>query len=133
MRAGTLSQCVSLTPAGASCPVWCAAFAVRELQQSERKGENNTYDSHVVEAEGGTVHADTEEGEVEAKVELGAGATLEDGARVRLVRLLQLGHVVPAGHNMKKVSVSVTMLAEENRCRSESGFFEVTAKTGQAS
>ena len=59
----------------------------------EKRG--GTYDSHVVEADGGAVHADAEEGHEDTHVEPRAGETLEDGAGVGLESTLALGHSVP--------------------------------------
>ena len=60
-----------------------------------------TYDSHVVEADGGTVHADTEEGHEEPHVKPRAGKTLEDRAGVGLEGALALGHSVPTRKQQK--------------------------------
>lgn len=71
-------------------------FSLRALLlKKSRILDDDTYESHVVEADGGAVHADTEEGHEETHVEPGAGEALEDGAGVGLEGALALRHGVP--------------------------------------
>lgn len=62
-----------------------------------RRAEKDTYDSHVVEADGGTVHSDAKEGHEETHVEARARETLEDRSRVGLKSALSLRDGVPVG------------------------------------
>lgn len=87
-----------------------------------RRWLRDTYDSHVVEADGGAVHADAEEGHEETHVEPGAGQALEDGARVGLEGALALGHSVPVGaKSSTQVGVSLVQTDARQLCCSLAG------------
>ncbi|KAI3486525.1 hypothetical protein L1887_49926 [Cichorium endivia] len=79
-------QCVKLV-----CAVGACLLATAHVDATWRR-LRDTYDSHVVEADGGAVHADAEEGHEETHVEPGAGQALEDRAGVGLEGALALGH-----------------------------------------
>lgn len=70
----------------------------RHFEYEERlcRQAKTTYDSHVVEANGGAIHSNTKEGHEETHVEAGARQALEDWSRVGLKSTLALGDSVPA-------------------------------------